>query len=87
MFLARRHKPPKLWQKIMPPIDIGTGQACPNEIGPSFNRKERKDHKEFPVFSSLRSLRSLRLIPFAVEFWASQSSALRNPCSSVSIRG
>jgi hypothetical protein len=33
MFLPKRFKPPKLWQKIMPPIDNGTGQACPNEIG------------------------------------------------------
>ena len=62
MFLARRHKPPKLRQKIMPPIDNGTGQACPNEIGAvslSFNRKEQ--------------VSGLRWIPFAVEVWASQS--------------
>jgi len=31
-FLLRRPKPPKLGQKIMPPIDNGSGQACPNEI-------------------------------------------------------
>src|SRR5208282_727393 len=31
-FLLRRPKPPKLRPKIMPAMDNGSGQACPNEI-------------------------------------------------------
>jgi len=90
MFLPRRPKFTKFRQKIMPPIDNGTGQACPNEIGAaslSFNRKEKSAERKcreffaFFRFALLRrdKLRSLRLISFAVEVWALQSPALRNP--------